>query len=99
MSTVFKKAVIPLVMVLSLCCSAANAVQETEDSLKALAILDQLMGNNCQDPVAFELRGDALANLGMESEARRAHGIATKLIENGPGTSTASVHPAVVSLP
>lgn len=62
--------------------SAAHA-DDKFDSLRALEALDQIMGSDCRDPLAYELRGDALTELGAQGEARRAYATATRLAAEG----------------
>lgn len=77
-----------LVLVLTVLFGAPCSAETTEDksdSVKALEILDQLVVDGCTDALVFELRGDALTDLGMEPEARRAYATASKLSEGLEG--------------
>lgn len=53
----------------------------TVESLRALEILDGLMGFDCDDALAYELRGDALSNLGLANESARSYQKARQLVQ------------------
>lgn len=83
---------------------SANAIDDsTADSLRALEILDQIMAEDCDDPLAYELRGDALANLGLVNESARSRRQAKRLELSGPTEQIAakikSVAAAKTSVP